>query len=108
MLERADSLMATEPPKVVPSLEALLKDFKGTSMAAEVETKLATLRKSDELKRSLAVWKGYAKSVKRLARMKNPSDKAIRQTADKLRKLLEGNEDLPVAATVRKTLETLR
>ena len=108
MLARADALQASDPTEVIPSLEALLKDFKGTSMAADVETKLAEMKKSEPLKRSITIWKSYLKTTRRLEKMKEPSSKARAQTAAKLEKLLEGNEDLPVAATIRETIESLR
>jgi hypothetical protein len=108
MLQRAESLMAKSPPEVLPALEALLKDFKGTPMAAEVEAKLAEMRKSDDLKQSVAIFKGYRKAMKRLEKMKEPSDKTLRKTAEKLQKLIEGHEQLPVAATIRETIDSLR
>ncbi|MHC4339611.1 MAG: thioredoxin domain-containing protein [Planctomycetota bacterium] len=108
MLQRADSLMAGNPPEVLPALEALSKDFKGTPMAADVEAKLAEMRKSGELKQSISIFKGYRKALRRLEKMKEPSSKARRKTADKLEKLIEGHEQLPVAATVKETIASLR
>jgi len=108
MLQRSESLMARSPPEVLPALEALLKDFKGTPMAAEVETKLAEMRTSDALRQSISIFKGYRKAMKRLEKMKEPSVKARSKTAEKLEKLIEGHEQLPVAATIKETIDSLR
>jgi hypothetical protein len=108
MLQRADSLVAKSPPEVLPALEALSKDFKGTPMAAEVEAKLSEMRKSSDLKQSISIFKGYRKAMKRLEKMKEPSAKTRRKAAEKLEKLIEGHEELPVAATIRETIESLR
>ena len=108
MLQRSEALLAKNPPEVLPALEALLKDLKGTPMATDVESRLAEMRKSGDLKQSIAIFKNYRKAMKRLEKMKEPSAKARGKTADKLEKLIEGHEQLPVAATIRETIDSLR
>ena len=108
MLAEADKLMAENPPEVVPALSALQKDFKGTPLAADIDAKLSEARKSADLRKSVAIWKSYRKSMKRLEKMDSPSAKTKAKTADKLAKLIAGNESLPVAATIQATIDKLR
>jgi len=108
MLARAEKLMAENPTEVVPALSALQKDLKGTPLVADVDAKLTEARKSADLRASITIWKSYRKTMKRLEKMDEPSAKAKSKAADKLEKLIAGHESLPVAATVRATIEQLR
>ena len=108
MLERADKLAAENPTEVVKALTTLQKDFKGTALAADVDAKLADARKSPDLKLAVKIFKSYEKTMKRYRKMKEPSAKARKKTADKLEKLIEGHDALPVAATIQATIDEMR
>ena len=106
-LAKSDALMATDPSKVIPTLSALEKELKGTSLSEEVTTKLAAARKSSGLKTSITLAKNYAKAMKALNKKKEQTPKARAKTADKLRKLIKGKESLPIAATIQATIDSL-
>jgi len=108
MLARADKLLAENPPEVVPALTSLQKDLKGTALVADVDAKLSEARKSADLRASITIWKSYRKTMKRLEKMDAPSAKSKAKAADKLAKLIEGHEKLPVAATVQAAIEQLK
>jgi hypothetical protein len=108
MLARAEENLAKDPPEVIPGLTALQKDLKGTDLATPVDTKLAEMRKSADLRASIAMWKSYQKTMKRLDKMKEPTAKARAKAADKLEKLIEGKDSLPVTKTIRASIDQLR
>ena len=106
MLARAEKLHATAPGEVVDALQDLAKDLKGTSLAADVEAKLAEQRKSADLRAAIDIAKKYERAMKRLER--RPTPKARAKTAERLAKLIEGKDHLPIAATIKRTIASLR
>ncbi|MHC4452552.1 MAG: TlpA family protein disulfide reductase [Planctomycetota bacterium] len=106
MLETANEFMETDPTKVIGSLSGLSKEFKGSALSPEIDSKLSELRKSKELRTSIDLFKRYSKELRRLE--KNPSPKMKKKSADKLEKLIAGKEDLPVTKTIRAKIEELR
>jgi hypothetical protein len=108
MLAKADALMATDPGEVIPTLSALEKELKGTALAEDVTTKLVAARKSSDLKTSITIAKSYEKAMKALNKKKEQTPKAREKTAAKLEKLIAGKESLPIAATIKQTIEELR
>lgn len=108
MLERADKLVGINPSAVIPSLTALLKDFRGTPAAADVDAKLRAQKANKDLKTAIALDKSFRKSMKRLGKMKEPSAKARRKTAEKLTKLIAGHEGLPITAKIQQAIDELK
>ena len=106
MLARAEELYAADPTRVEKHLADLAKDVKGTPLAEPVDTKLAEARKSADLRAAVALYKKYEKAMRRLE--KQPTPKNRQKTAEKLEKLLEGHDSLPVAATIRATIAELK
>ena len=76
--------MATDPKAVVPTLQALEKSLKGTSLAGDVTTKLAEMRKSVALKDSIKIAKSVAKTMKRLEKMKKTRKKEFKKANKKI------------------------
>ena len=116
------------PEEVIPALKDLAKDLKGTALGADVESKLAALSGSDELKRSLAAAKSFTKVVRGLEKRKGckackkrgmktlqiscptcraENKAAISKARKKLDALLEEVGSLPIAKTIRAFSATL-
>ncbi|MHC4973935.1 MAG: nucleotide exchange factor GrpE [Planctomycetota bacterium] len=105
-LARAERFCATQPGRVLPTLEALGKDLKGTDLSAPVQEKLAGYKKSADLKRSIAVHKSFRKIVKRIEKL-DPGKRRDKEIA-KVEKLAAENEGLPLAATMREYVSGLK
>ncbi|MHC4817346.1 MAG: hypothetical protein ACYTF8_04780 [Planctomycetota bacterium] len=105
-LARAERFYATQPARVLPTLETLAKDLKGTDLAAPVGEKLAAYKKSADLKRSIAVHKSFRKLVKRVEKL-DPGKRRNKEIS-KIEKLAAENEALPLAATMREYVSGLK
>ncbi|MHC4134897.1 MAG: hypothetical protein ACYS0K_07930 [Planctomycetota bacterium] len=105
-LTRVERLYATQPARVLPTLEALAKDLKGADLAAPVEEKLAADKKSADLKRSIAVHKSFQKLVKRIEKL-DPGKRRDKEIG-KIEQLAAENEQLPLAATMREYVSGLK
>ena len=125
-IARAEGFLESAPSKAVPALKDLAKEVSGTSLLAPVAERLKALSTSDVLKRSLALEKAHTKVWKSVRKLKVPKEakrrgleefdpgdaqcraaqgKALKKAADKLRKALDGSDDLPFAVTVRKSIQ---
>lgn len=127
-IDDVNLLLATEPSSVSSAVKDLNKELAGTELGKPVGARAAELIGSQELKRSLALEKAHAKVWKSVRKLKvpkgasrrgievfNPKDvecrmsqrKALAKLVAKLEKALIGNDSLPYADTVRKTIDLL-
>ena len=127
-IERAAAFLATKPSRVLPLLEDLTKELKGTKLAPEADAALAAMEGSEALEQALDVEKAFGKiragldrmrsckSCKRAgsktARLDCPDCRAankagIERAKRKLEKLVEENEGLPITAEVKAYLASL-
>lgn len=109
-IERAVAAQATEPSRVASMLKDLAKEFKGTSLAGEVDAKLAEMNASADLKTAIGIEKGFAKAVRGWEKLKakKRTAKAKARLVKKLEKLIADHKDLPIAGTVAAYLAGLR
>jgi hypothetical protein len=105
-LARAEGLLATRPPQVLPTLTTLDKELKGTELGRPVKEKLAAMKKSVELKQSVTVYKSYLKTLQRIDKL-DPGKRRSKEIA-KLERLAAENESLPIAATIKEYAEGLK
>ena len=73
----AKEAMGSHPKETLPALKTLQKEFKGTALGEDVSKLLSEMKKSRELKDSIAVARKFAKLKKRLDRL--PSCKACKR-----------------------------
>ena len=99
-----------QPSQVIPELKKLARKFNGTSLAEPIDKRLEALEGSADHKASIAIEKGFGKIVRAFEKVKESkrSDALIEKTVKKLEKLIEGKEELPIAATVEAYLADLR
>ena len=128
-LQRIDGLLTTTPSAVVPELKDFAKELAGTTLQEPIAERLKALQTGDVLKRSLALEKVHAKVWKSVRKLKVPKaakrqgvetfdpsnaacraaqPKALAKAASKLEKALEGNDDLPFAQTVQRSIQRFR
>jgi len=109
-LQRALGLVGSEPDAVLGRLKQLARSFQGTSLAADVESELAVMQTSGDLKAAVGMQKKFRRIVKAFERVKEKkrSDALIEKTVQKLEALLVGHESLPFASTVEAYLADLR
>ena len=128
-MDRAIAAMATEPSTVVGRLTELSKDFKGTSLGADVDERLKSTKASKELKTSIAIAKKRDKILKSLAKIKpcksckkkgssvarkacatcrKENAKAFERAAKKWKALIEEAADLPIKETLEKALPRIQ
>lgn len=100
-------LDGTNPPAVIPSMKRLAKDLKGTKMGGHSARNLAALQKNPD-KTAIRLFKGLQKARKALAKLEDPSPRALEKHAKRLAKLIEGHENLPISKTIREYIESLR
>ena len=108
MLKRSDDDLAIEPTAVIPSLQSLLKEFKGTKGEAGIQEKLTAMKSSKELADSVKLYKTYEKTMARLEKSAKVTPKLREAMAKRLEKALKGHESLPVAGKVQAAIERLR
>ncbi len=127
-LKRADKLMATDPSQVLPLLQGIQSELKGTELGAEVNARVAQLKSSKELKQSIAVSKSLRKIKKSLARTRScktckrqgmkffqhscttcrlDNSGAVKKAKKKLRSLIDKNPGLPITASAKGYLQAL-
>ncbi len=128
-MKRAVDAMATEPSDVVVRLTQLSRDFKGSSLGADVDERLRTIKASKELKTSIAIAKKRDKILKGLAKLKpcksckrkgssaarkacaacrKENAKAFERAEKKWKALIEEAADLPIQATLEKVLPRIQ
>lgn len=105
--DRIVKLSGTNPPAVIPSMKQLANDLKGTKMGEHSARNLAALQKNPD-KTAIRLFKGLQKARKAIAKLKEPSPKALEKHAKRLAKLIEGHENLPISKTIREYIESLR
>ncbi len=127
-LRRADKLMATDPSQVLPTLQQVQAELKGTELGADVDTRIAELKGSKPLKQSIAVSKSLRKIKKSLARTRScktckrqgmkffqescttcrlDNAGAVKKAKKKLQSLADKNPDLPITKSVQEYAQTL-
>jgi hypothetical protein len=109
-LAKALALEGGQPAGVLPALKGLAADFKGSSLAPDVEKNLEEMTASEALKTQIGMEKKFLAIQKKFEKTKDKmrTDAFIDSTVSKLQKLLEGNEALPFAATIEAFLAELR
>ena len=129
MTKSAEDLLATRPSRVVASLKDLQKELAGTSLDDAVGERIAELATSKALKTAIDIEKKFGKVVRSLEKRKpckacdrkgheslnadcavckDEAKSALRKALKKLDTLVEGHEDLPIAATVKRYADTWR
>ena len=83
--------MGTQPKEVVPRLQSLLKQVKGTSLAAQVEAKIEIWEASEDLKTAIEIQKKYDKVVRGFEKLKEKrrTDAVVDRVVKKLEALIE-------------------
>ena len=103
-------MQGSQPSEVIKEAKSLAKTFKGTKLAAEVDTALAGYEESETLATGTKMEKAFRKIAKSFERVKESkrTDALIEKTVKKLEKLLEGNGAVPFAQTIEAFLKDLR
>lgn len=104
------ALEGTRPSAIASALRRLAKALKGTSLAADVETKLAELEASRDLQDAIVIEKGFRKVLKSWNKLKEKkrTEAVTSRAVKKLEKLIEGHPTLAITATVNAFLADLR
>lgn len=103
-LDGVRRLMATQPSALLKALKQVQKSYAGSSYSADVDAYAKEMAKSAELKASVGLEKKLGKILKAFDKLKDKqrTPKAVAKAKEKLQKLLEGNEALPYAATIKR------
>jgi hypothetical protein len=109
-LARLVKMQGSQPSEVIKEAKSLAKTFKGTKLAAEVDTALAGYEDSETLATGTKMEKAFRKIAKSFEKVKEAkrTDALIEKTVKKLEKLLEGNGAVPFAQTIEAFLKDLR
>lgn len=104
-----ESLEGSDPQRVIPVLKEMAKAYKGTSLAAEVDSKLGALSTSKSLASAVELQKRYDRIRKRYesVKPKRRTEALNEKTLEKLEALLEENGTSLFAEVIRSWMETV-
>ena len=100
-LKDAEARVATAPGTVMPSLKALQKEMKGTTLQPGVDAKIKELEAGGILSRSVKLEAAYSKTI-----LKSKRSDELKIIV--LEKLLQKEPNLPYSKIVRAKLEELK
>jgi len=103
------SLEGSDPSGVIPALKGIAKELKGTSLAAEVESRLTAASRSKTLAAALDLQKQFRRIRKRYesVKPKKRTDALNEKTLKKIEALLEGRDELLFTEVIQSWMVTL-
>lgn len=109
-LQGAAALEGSQPREVIPTLKALAKIFRGTTLAKPVVSKLEDMEDSDALAAAVKLEKKFLKVVRAFEKVKESkrTDILTERTVEKLEALAEAGSALLFSAAIEDYLANMR